>query len=567
MSQGQQDGAVTVTSALDTLLEHGPGRLPEPQVAAARTLRRRIDERLAHGDGLTVAALVGGTGVGKSALVNRLVGEPVVVEGVRRPTTDRPLAVVAELDRAATALLDWLGLDARREVGAALPSGLVLVDLPDHDSVAEQHRDVARRLAGRVDAVVAVVDPIKYARADLHDGPLGELTVHADTVTVVLNRVDELADDDVQRCLEDLTARLREEGHVDLQPLPTSARTGAGVERLRDHLADLAAWQATARRRLAADAAQYARGALDHLTAPPELDVDADRLLPALLEVTDGHRAAPDADVSYRRAAREQLRSPLGRLLRAPVQATAELLAPFGWNQGPTTVDAGRRRGPLEQALARELRLQHTVGAEHAVLGDTIEDTARDAAPALGDAVAGVPRVPKQRRWWRPVAWLRGVAELAAIVGLLWLTAIAVVGWLNLPELPTPYVTDVLPWPTLLFGGGLLARVLLAVLGRWWVSLGAARHARHVDRQVREALRTAIDDHVLAPYTDERGRYERITAALRSLAEVGDLPPEPAPSPAVGPDTSGRPPPAVGPGTSGRPPPPPAVGPGTSPHG
>ena len=66
--------------ALDAIAELGPGRLPPELVAEAARRRASIDERLALGDGLTVVAVVGGTGVGKSALVNRLVGAPVATQ-------------------------------------------------------------------------------------------------------------------------------------------------------------------------------------------------------------------------------------------------------------------------------------------------------------------------------------------------------------------------------------------------------------------------------------------------------------------------------------------------------
>ena len=39
-----------------------------------------------------VLALVGGTGVGKSSIVNALAGETVTPAGVRRPTTSRAVA-------------------------------------------------------------------------------------------------------------------------------------------------------------------------------------------------------------------------------------------------------------------------------------------------------------------------------------------------------------------------------------------------------------------------------------------------------------------------------------------
>jgi hypothetical protein len=308
-----------VTAALDDLVELGVGRLPDEAVAAAGEIRHRIDDRLALGDGLTVVALAGGTGVGKSALVNRIIGTEVATEGVRRPTTGRPLAVCAVLDGPTAALLDWLEIEDRRVVPSAmLPVGLVLIDLPDHDSVVMDHHRTSARLARRVDGLVIVVDQLKYARSDLHQGPLAELTTHADVVTVVLNRSDELAAADLERCRADLVAHLAESGHPDLEPLVTSAATGAGVPELRDRLVVLTQARTAASRRLAADAAQLATRLRVALPAIEPVELQVSQLLDPLMEAADAHRVTVEAEAVYRRDANLGVRSPLAHLGLVP---------------------------------------------------------------------------------------------------------------------------------------------------------------------------------------------------------------------------------------------------------
>ena len=71
------------------------------------------------GDALVVA-VAGGTGCGKSSIVNALVGSPVAATGVVRPTTDRSLAVMSpaphvDLDPLLEAEV-WA--DARNQVAA-----------------------------------------------------------------------------------------------------------------------------------------------------------------------------------------------------------------------------------------------------------------------------------------------------------------------------------------------------------------------------------------------------------------------------------------------------------------
>ena len=89
--------------------------------------------------------------------------------------------------------MDWLDVLRRHHMGSedAL-DGLVLLDLPDHDSVRIEHRLEVDRLVEMVDMIVWVVDPQKYADAALHTRYLTPLASHSEVMTVVLNQVDRL---------------------------------------------------------------------------------------------------------------------------------------------------------------------------------------------------------------------------------------------------------------------------------------------------------------------------------------------------------------------------------------
>ncbi|OEV14290.1 hypothetical protein AN219_28215, partial [Streptomyces nanshensis] len=80
-------------------------------------------------------------------------------------------------DGSPDGLLDRLGIPqhARHRTHDGTLSGLVLVDLPDHDSAAPGHREQVDRMLELVDAVVWVVDPEKYADALLHEDYLRRL--------------------------------------------------------------------------------------------------------------------------------------------------------------------------------------------------------------------------------------------------------------------------------------------------------------------------------------------------------------------------------------------------------
>ena len=76
----------------------------------AEAVREDVARRSGYPGDLYVLALAGGTGVGKSSLLNALAGSEVSAAGTHRPTTTGAIAWVPEGHEAAAApLLDWLG--------------------------------------------------------------------------------------------------------------------------------------------------------------------------------------------------------------------------------------------------------------------------------------------------------------------------------------------------------------------------------------------------------------------------------------------------------------------------
>ncbi|NEB95385.1 YfjP family GTPase, partial [Streptomyces bauhiniae] len=251
--------------ALRELVGLSRARLDNQTLAeAARVLDEATARRKLSGQH-TVVAIAGATGSGKSQLFNTLAGVPISETGVRRPTTAAPIAC-SWSDGAAT-LIDRLGIPGRlrrRPLQSAEAEsqlrGLVLIDLPDHDSAAVQHREHVDRVLKLVDAVIWVVDPEKYADAALHERYLRPMAGHAEVMIIVLNQTDRLPAEATEQILDDLRRLLDEDGialgefgEPGAGVLALSALTGDGVGDLRETLGKIVAERGAAARRVSAD--------------------------------------------------------------------------------------------------------------------------------------------------------------------------------------------------------------------------------------------------------------------------------------------------------------------------
>ncbi|MBK3589304.1 LysR family transcriptional regulator, partial [Streptomyces sp. MBT57] len=193
--------------------------------------------------------------------------------GLTQPAVSRTLAALERhlglrlVDRSTHHLaLTPEGVAFRDKAAAAVAAfdealqGLVLVDLPDHDSAATAHRDQVDRVLALVDAVIWVVDPEKYADAALHERYLRPLAGHAEVTFVVLNQIDRLpgeaADlvlDDLRRLLDEDGMALGEHGEPGATVMSLSALTGDGVPELREMVGRFVQDRTAATRRLSAD--------------------------------------------------------------------------------------------------------------------------------------------------------------------------------------------------------------------------------------------------------------------------------------------------------------------------
>ena len=141
------------------------GWLGEQELQRLRQVENQQAEVLFRDQGRRplIVAFFGGTGVGKSSLLNRLAGEAIARVGVERPTSRevtlylhrscRLADLPPELPLDATRIA-WHDDDRRRRVA--------WLDLPDIDSVQENHRQLVEAWLPYVDWLIYVVSPERY---------------------------------------------------------------------------------------------------------------------------------------------------------------------------------------------------------------------------------------------------------------------------------------------------------------------------------------------------------------------------------------------------------------------
>jgi len=480
----------------------------------ARRVLEDARQRLGFEGSAYVLALVGGTGVGKSSLLNALAGGVVSAAGARRPTTDSPVAWVAESAREETApLLAWLDVREVRDHRNDAFADVAILDLPDVDSTTPEHRARVDELLPRVDAVVWVADPEKYRDAVLHDEYLRRWAPRLARQVVVLNKADRVGAD-AERLREHLAASLRAEGIENVAVAVTSATGDGDARELRNWIVDGMEAKRVIAERIAAELqdasldlaarAGVLQDAKPLITAEQRARVLADvtREAVGIIDLAGLERQAVAAT---RLAARPRGAGPFGLVTTFLYKASGRdrvVADPEGY------LRRWRERGTLARAaepiriLVGDLLPRVPSAARGAIASLIDADALRARLTAAIDAAVATRtadvRAPTSVIW-SAIGALQYVVTAGLLFAGLWIAAVfllhAPFASVDVPVLG-PIPTPLIVLAALLLAGFLLARLLgmhAGLLGRRWARRLRGDLTRELEQRLRDVLFARLD--------------------------------------------------------------------------
>ena len=515
--------------ALAAAVEAARGRIDDEALAPAAELAERASGRLRLSGEHTIVALAGATGSGKSSLFNSLTDLELAGVGVRRPTTSWALAC-AWGPEGAQELLEWMGIPARHQVSRLSMldhsaedqklDGLVLLDLPDHDSTEVEHHLEMDRLVNYADVLVWVLDPQKYADAAIHDRYIRPMASFKEVTVVVLNQIDRIPYEQRARALSDVRRILDDEGLQGVTVIGASATRGDGIDDLKRELAQRIRAKKSAKSRLASDITAAANGLaeLGGTSENPGIGpVDCDALDNALLECVGVPQLVEAIEASTRRRAARLTGWPVTRWLVRRGDPLQELgidpnrsisrLARLAEVPGEANV----QRAQAETAV-RDFAEKASVGLE----GPWRDAVRRVSTSRADDIVISLDRailsadvaVAGPAVWWRVVNVLQWLALTAFVFGLGWY-GLQVLADNTAVTLADPPEVAGYRLPVVLAASGLAVGIGLAVLSRIAGFVTARIRARKADRGLTAAIEEVADTRVIEPVEAELDAYDR----------------------------------------------------------
>ena len=141
---------------------------------------------------------IGGTGVGKSTIINRLAGSEISVAHNERPYTNKVVVyhyhnISPQFQFDNSHMINCK--HNRQEI-----SHLILFDFPDYDSHVPEHRLMVQEISRQLDIIVWVASPEKYADQAMTN-MMSVLLQSSKNYCFVLNKADQLQTDETAQII------------------------------------------------------------------------------------------------------------------------------------------------------------------------------------------------------------------------------------------------------------------------------------------------------------------------------------------------------------------------------
>jgi GTP-binding protein EngB required for normal cell division len=522
--------------ALDALVGLGAGRIDQRLLDDTAVLLDRAGERMRLSGDHTVVTLAGGTGSGKSSLFNAICGLDLSPVGMRRPMTSLAHACVWGLDGAGS-LLDWLAVDKRYRYARASAldrtagsggslQGLVLLDLPDHDSIQALHRAEVDRFVAVADLLVWVVDPQKYADASLHRNYIVPFAQHAGVTVIVLNQVDRLQPEEVEDCVSDLRRLLEAEGLPRPRILTSSAVINGGADGFRDVLVDTVAARRARIERLTADIDRLAERFAYFRSPDPAPEAIADARIVTLIDALTGAAGAAAVaeamESAYELRATDYIGWPVAKViarLRSDPLRKMRLTELRNELRGAFTGPVGAQQGDVDTAL-QDITDDVTTELPE-VWRLSVRAASRSHAAELPEALGAslknaLPTFNQVPGWWSAIKAWQYLLVLVAIVGIVWVGLLVTYGVAKAGNPPFDLVGDagLIPYVFVLVVCTLGMGVLTSSACRSMVALSSAKHGERMEAAMRHRIIDVVEGKILDPVNEELAVCKRYRAQV-----------------------------------------------------
>lgn len=156
------EGILSLVEEIERLAAYdGPWRTLRGEATALRRAAAELRERMDRLDDVLIVALVGGSGVGKSTLLNAIAGDQIAETSEMRPCTAVPMVyhppgARLDFDPSSNAGESW------KSVPRSALEHLILIDTPDSDTIVREHREAVIRTLEKCDLILMCGSQEKY---------------------------------------------------------------------------------------------------------------------------------------------------------------------------------------------------------------------------------------------------------------------------------------------------------------------------------------------------------------------------------------------------------------------